>query len=65
MANKLRLDISQKYGKSGNNVKHTSYTLPKSMFWGCRLMHKYLHFNEPDVRHWREKGWLDRKRPWR
>ncbi|MGL5633843.1 MAG: flavodoxin family protein [Sarcina sp.] len=31
----------------------------------CRILHKRGSFSESDTKYWREKGWLDNKRPWK
>lgn len=67
---KIRKKLDTKINKLSNKIKkRASHVTPrikvKLIFYGCRLMHKYLAINEPDVKHWKEHGWLDNKRPWK
>lgn len=55
--------LSDRILKDGRNIK-TRIKI-KLMFYGCRLMHKKLHINKPDVEYWKKHGWLDKERPWK
>ncbi|MGL4452622.1 MAG: flavodoxin family protein [Sarcina sp.] len=37
----------------------------KNFFNICRMLHKRGNFTKSDTDYWREKGWLDNKRPWK
>lgn len=55
--------IANKIERDSRNL--TPRLKAKSMFWIWRFIHKYKHFNEADVKYWKQKGWLDKKRPWK
>lgn len=55
---KLSIKAEKKVGKANPNFKL------KFMFHIMRMMQKSNNWNMVDQSHWREQGWLDKKRPW-
>ncbi len=54
--------LSKKIRKNEGKVKPSLKT--KAFFFIMRMMMK-KGWNEADVKYWRDKGWLDKKRPWK
>ena len=62
---KMERELFKIADKIKKNHAHLTPRLKvRFMFYGCRFMQKKFGFNEPDVKHWRENGWLDGIRPW-
>lgn len=66
---KTRKKLDSKINNLSSKIKKITYHVKprvkvKLIFYGCRLMHKYLAINEPDIIHWEKNGWLANKRPW-
>lgn len=56
------LKIADKIKRREGNVKPRLKV--KALFYGVRLMQKHVGLNPVDVSYWKEKGWLNHKRPW-
>ena len=54
LANKIKKDYS--------NIK--PYIKTKMLFYLMRKLHQKKKITENDYNYWKEKGWLDSKRPW-
>lgn len=54
--------LASKIGRKQGNVKPSLKT--KALFAVMRMMQKN-GFNEADMNYWKEKGWTEKKRPWK
>lgn len=54
--------LASKIGRKQGNVKPSIKT--KAFFAVMRMMQKN-GFNEADMNYWKEKGWTEKKRPWK
>lgn len=67
---KKKLEIQNKVEKLSAKIKRQSNkVIPslkvKGLFYTMRFMQKKFAFNEPDVKYWKELGWLEKTRPWK
>ena len=54
--------LARKITKRQEHIKPSVKT--KALFSVMRLLQKY-GLNEADVKYWKDKGWMDKKRPWK
>ena len=71
VSDELKLKIKKDVLKLSNKIKNntTKKLVPpikvKTFFYVSKTLHKKGSFTEVDTNYWREKGWLDKIKPWK
>jgi len=69
VSDKKKITIQKEVEKLSAKILNTSkYVTPsikiKTKFYIMRSLHKKIGFSDIDVTYWKEKGWLEKSRPW-
>jgi len=61
----IQKDIENLAFKIANTSNHVTPSVKvKIKFNIMRFLHKKIGFSDVDVAYWKEKGWLEKSRPW-